>query len=139
MPPKAGWATPMLHAADIRRSLAFYELLGFETIDTEGDGTCLNWARAHCEGGALMFLAGEPGHAAPPALFLVMYTPELPALRQHLLDHGIAVSEIHHPGYMPSGTLNFRDPDGNFLEICQWGKPEQEAWEKHLEERKEKK
>lgn len=126
----------MLHAQDIRRSLAFYELLGFETIDTQGEGEHLGWARAHCEGGALMFLAQEPGHASPPALMLVLYTPDLPALRQHLLDNGVEVSEIHYPGYMPSGEINFRDPDGNFLSLCQWGKPEQERWEKHLVERK---
>jgi catechol 2,3-dioxygenase-like lactoylglutathione lyase family enzyme len=128
----------MLHVADIRRSLRFYELLGFETIDTQGPDSSLNWARAHCEGGALMFLAQEPGHPLPPALMLVMYSPELPALRQHLLDHGLEVSEIHHPEYMPSGEICLRDPDGNFLFVNQWGKPEQEGWEKHLEERKKK-
>ena len=126
----------MLHVADIPRSLRFYGLLGFETIDTQGEGDHLGWARAHCEGGALMFLAEEPGHSAPPALLLVMYTPELPALRQYLLDQGIEVSAIQYPPYMPSGEICLRDPDGNFLSINQWGKPEQEKWEKHLEERK---
>jgi len=136
MPPKAGWATPMLHVADIRRSLAFYQWLGFETIDTQGEGEQLGWARAHCEGGALMFLAQEPGHPAPPALMLVMYTPDLPALRQHLLDQGIEVSEIKYPGYMPSGEVCLRDPDGNFLSINQWGPAEHETWLQRLEERK---
>jgi catechol 2,3-dioxygenase-like lactoylglutathione lyase family enzyme len=138
MPPKAAYSTPMLHVKDIPRSLRFYELLGFETMDTEADGPSVFWARMHCEGGAIMFLAEEPGHPAPPSLMLVLYTPELAALRQHLLDSGVEVSEIKYPGYMPSGEINFRDPDGNFLEICQWGKPEQERWEKHLEERRSK-
>ena len=131
---KAGYSTPMLHAADIPRSIRFYELLGFELIDTEGEPP--GWARMHCEGGALMFLAAEPGHAAPPALMLVMYTPDLPALREHLLAAGVKVSDIKRPPYMPSGEINFRDPDGNFLNVCHWGKPEQEAWEKRLAERK---
>ena len=139
MAPKAGYSTPMLHVADIARSLRFYELLGFETIDTEGEPP--GWARMHCEGGALMFLANEeeddaPGHAAPPALMLVMYCPDLPALREHLLAQGVKVSAITHPPYMPSGEINFRDPDGNFLNICHWGKPEHEAWEKRLAEKK---
>jgi len=32
---KASHSTPMLHAMDIERSLAFYELLGFVTVDTD--------------------------------------------------------------------------------------------------------
>jgi catechol 2,3-dioxygenase-like lactoylglutathione lyase family enzyme len=134
MLPKAGYSTPLLHVADIARSLRFYELLGFELIDTEGEP--LNWARMHCEGGALMFLAAEPGHASPPALMLVMYAPNLAALREHLLANGVAVSAIKYPAYMPSGEINFRDPDGNFLSICHWGKKEHEAWEKRLIEKK---
>ena len=126
----------MLHVADIARSLRFYQLLGFETIDTEGDPSCLAWARMHCEGGALMFLAEEPGHAAPPALMLVMYAPDLAGLREHLLANGVQVSVIKYPPYMPSGEINFRDPDGNFLSICHWGKKEHEAWEKRLGEKK---
>ena len=138
MTAKAGYSTPMLHVADIARSLRFYELLGFETIDTQGDGDQLGWARMHCEGGAIMFLAAEPGHASPPALMLVMYAPDLAELREHLLANGIKASAITYPGYMPSGEINFRDPDGNFLSICHWGKAEQDKWEKHLEERKKK-
>ena len=55
---KAGWATPMFWVADIDRSIRFYELLGFEVIDTD---RCepLGWARIHCEGGAVMFLRAE--------------------------------------------------------------------------------
>ena len=37
---------------------------------------------------------------------------------------------------MPSGEINLRDPDGNFVIVAQWGKPEQEKWEKRLQERK---
>ena len=33
---KAGHSTPLLHVADVARSLRFHSLLGFETIDTEG-------------------------------------------------------------------------------------------------------
>lgn len=132
MAPKAGYSTPMLHVADVARSLRFYELLGFETIDTEGDPSCPSWARMHCEGGALMFMPTEEGHASPPALMLVMYAPDLPGLRQHLLANGVKVSPIKYPEYMPSGEMNFRDPDGNFLGICHWGQKEHEAWEQRL-------
>ena len=55
---KAGWLTPLLHAADIETSIRFYELPGFTTIDTDR-GKPVGWARLHCEGGALMFLRAE--------------------------------------------------------------------------------
>ena len=32
---KAGYSTPMLHVGEVERSIRFYELLGFETIDTD--------------------------------------------------------------------------------------------------------
>jgi hypothetical protein len=46
---KASYSTPMLHSMDIERSLAFYELLGFVTVDTDR-GNPLGWACMHCEG-----------------------------------------------------------------------------------------
>ncbi|HET8966550.1 MAG TPA: hypothetical protein VFN20_10070 [Candidatus Acidoferrum sp.] len=58
MPVKACYATPLLHAAEIERSLKFYQLLGFETVDTD---RCqpFAWARMHSDGGAVMFVRGE--------------------------------------------------------------------------------
>lgn len=38
MSAKTTYSTPMLHAMDIDRSLAFYELLGFVTVDASGLG-----------------------------------------------------------------------------------------------------
>lgn len=67
---------------------------------------------------------------------LCMYTPDLTELRERLLANGIKVPAINHPEYMPSGKINILDPDGYRIEICHWGKPEQEAWEKRIGERK---
>jgi hypothetical protein len=55
---KADYSTPMLHLAEIEKSIEFYERLGFTTIDTD---RCqpLGWARLHCEGGAVMFVRAE--------------------------------------------------------------------------------
>jgi catechol 2,3-dioxygenase-like lactoylglutathione lyase family enzyme len=136
MPPKAGYCTTVLHAADIPRSLRFYGLLGFETIATEGPPDWPGWARMHCEGGAIMFLLEEPGHPATPNTMLYLYTPDLPGLCQHLAANGVSVPAVSHPPYMPSGEINLRDPDGNFIIVAHWGKPEQEKWEQRLEERK---
>jgi hypothetical protein len=125
---KAGYFTPMLHVADIETSIRFYELLGFETVDTD---RCepLGWARLHCEGGAVMFLRAEEAvnTSALPILFY-LYTPDLPGLRELLLATGIDVPEIRFPGYMPSGEINFADPDGYAISVGHWGQTEHAAW-----------
>lgn len=126
--PKAGWFTPMLHVAEIERSIRFYELLGFELIDTDRC-TPLGWARMHCEGGAVMFLrAEEPLNPRAQSVLLCMYTPDLPALREHLLASGIQVPPIKHPPYMPSGEICVPDPDGYAVFVSHWGEAEHTAW-----------
>jgi len=131
---KVGYSTPTLHVAEIEKSIAFYELLGFVTVDTDRC-TPLGWARMHCEGGAVMFLRAEEGHFADPAVqgvMLYMYVPDLKALREQLIAGGVKAPAIGYPGYMPSGEINLADPDGYRIAIAHWGKEEQEAWEKRI-------
>jgi hypothetical protein len=129
---KAGWLTPLLHAADIEASIRFYELPGFTTIDTDR-ATPIGWARLNCEGGALMFLRAEEAFKVStlPVLFY-MYTPDLPALRERLLASGIEVPPIRYPGHMRSGEIGLKDPDGYRIEIGHWGDAEDEAWRKRI-------
>ena len=136
MSAKAGYSTPMLHVAEIERSIRFYELLGYKTIDTDGCKP-LGWARLHCEdGSAVMFLRAEHAiNASAQAFMIYLYTPNLSELREHLVAHGVSASSIKHPPYMPSGQINLTDPDGYLIEIAHWGKAEQEAWEQHLKAR----
>jgi catechol 2,3-dioxygenase-like lactoylglutathione lyase family enzyme len=131
-------STPMLHVAEIERSIAFYGQLGFKLIDTDRC-TPIGWARLHCESGDIMFLRAESAIDAKAQGFLFyMYTPDLEGLRSSLLEKAVAVSAIKRPPYMPSGTVNLTDPDGYHIEIGHWGKLEQQAWEKRLAEAKEK-
>jgi hypothetical protein len=132
MSEKVGYSTPMLHVAEIERSIRFYELLGFVTVDTDRC-TPLGWARMHCEGGAIMFLRAE--EALDPVrvtTMLYMYTPDLVCLREQLLAAGVKVPPITHPPYMPGGEIQMPDPDGYSVLIAHWGKSEQEAWEKRI-------
>ena len=132
MSAKTTYSTPMLHATDIERSLAFYELLGLVTVDTDG-GKPLGWARAHCEGGALMFLRAEhPVDPAVQGVMLYMYSPDLLALHAELQRSGVAAPPISYPGYMPSGEMQLRDPDGYSVIVAHWGPNEQEAWEQRI-------
>jgi catechol 2,3-dioxygenase-like lactoylglutathione lyase family enzyme len=137
MPPTAEYWTPMLHVADVPRSIRFYELLGFELIDTERDGANISWARLHCEGAAIMLFAAEgPLDDRVKAIPAYMYTPDLPALRAHLLANRITVSEIKRPPYMPSGEMRVEDPDGYVIFIGHWSDAEHQAWLKRIEEKK---
>lgn len=127
----------MLHVADVARSISFYELLGFELIDTEGDPAGLGWARLHCEGGAIMlFLAEEPLDDRVKAIPAYLYTPDLAGLREHLLAHAVKVSQINHPPYMQSGEVRVEDPDGYVMFIGHWGDTEHSAWLARIEDKK---
>lgn len=127
---KAGYSTPMLQVAVVERSIRFYELLGFTTVDRDR-GKPLGWARMNCEGGAVMFqLAEKPVDVRAQSVSLCMYTPDLVALCVQLLTSGVHTPPIEYPEYMPSGQITLTDPDGYVLTIAHWGKTEQETWEK---------
>lgn len=132
---KAGYSTPMFHVASIEESIRFYRLLGFELIDTDGCKP-IGWARMHCEGGALMFLRSEElVSASAQGVLLYMYTPNLAALRDHLLASGADVSPITHPPYMPSGEIHLTDPDGYVVMVGHWSDKEHEQWERERHKR----
>lgn len=122
----AGYSTPLMHVAEIERSIRFYEQLGFNTVDTDR-ASPLGWARLHCEGGAVMFLRAEEP-VSECAVSLYMYTADLAALRSRLIENGITVPAITTPAYMPSGEVSMLDPDGYRIFIGHWGESEQKAW-----------
>ena len=138
MTAKAGWSTPMLHVSDVARSIRFYELLGFELIDTEGGPASPYWARLHCEGGAIMLLLAEEPLEEKDVkrIPFYMYTEDLPVLREHLLASGITVSKINTPPYMKSGEVTVRDPDGYVFFIGHWGDTEHTDWLNRIEQKK---
>lgn len=130
---------PYLHVADVERSVAFYELLGFveDNRYRDADGRPV-WAsvRYPAEGTptAELFFARADGPVVPEeqAVLLYMYSRDIGALRAHLLERGLhdggrycgqagpnggrrVVFEIHHPHYMSGGELRIADPDGYCL------------------------
>jgi catechol 2,3-dioxygenase-like lactoylglutathione lyase family enzyme len=114
---------PMAHAADVQRSVDFYKLLGMEvrgSLKNESGG--LQWVHVACGQAELMFArASEPVVASQQAVLFYLYSPDLVALREHLLDKGIRVSAITYPDYMPKGEVRAEDPDGYALLIGQAG------------------
>ncbi len=133
---KAGYCTPMLHVRSVEESMRFYALLGFETVDQMGEPGHLGWARMHCEGGALMFLLAESEFEdADRSVIFAMYTPDLTAFREHLLANSIEAPPIKYPDYMPSVTLELRDPDGYLIGINHWSDIEHKKWESERKSR----
>jgi hypothetical protein len=108
-------------AADVQRSVEFYKLLGMEIRDSLRNGLGgLQWVHPSCEQADLMLSrASEPVVAGRPAVLFYLYSPDLIALREHLLASGVKLSPITYPEYMPKGEICVEDPDGYELLIGQ--------------------
>jgi len=123
MKPCATGLIPMAHVQDVQRSADFYRLLGMEVRDSLRNSLgVLQWIDLVCEGAQLMLTrASAPVVADQQAVLFYLYSPNLPALREHLLANGVNVSSIAHPQYMPKGEVRVEDPDGYVLLIGQSG------------------
>jgi hypothetical protein len=112
---------PMAFAAEVQRSVDFYRLLGMEIRGSlrapSGD---LQWVHLACDQAELMFArASDPVIASQQAVLFYLYSPDLIALREHLLASGVKVSPITYPDYMPKGEIRVQDPDDYVLLIGQ--------------------
>jgi catechol 2,3-dioxygenase-like lactoylglutathione lyase family enzyme len=110
---------PFVRVADVERSIAFYEALGFAVIKRyDRDGT-LEFAGLEATASAKIMLAradtepaGDPD--AESRGFLYLYTPDLDAFRERLLKSGIDPGKIEEgPGPGQSRELCVIDPDGH--------------------------
>ena len=111
---------PMAHATDVRRSVDFYKL-GMELRGSlkASDGD-LRWAHVACEQAHLMLArASGPIVASQQAVLFYLYSPDLVALREHLIAAGVTVAAITYPEYMPKGEVRLEDLDGYVLLIGQ--------------------
>jgi len=123
MAPRVTGLIPMAHVADVQRSVNFYELLGLKVRNTlkEPDGAWA-WAHVKCEQADLMVTrADAPVVAGQQAVLFYLYSPDLVALRDHLLANGVQVPAITYPSYMAKGEIRVEDPDGYVLLIGQAG------------------
>jgi len=113
----------MAQVQDVQRSADFYRLLGMEVRDSLRNSLgVLQWIDLVCEGAQLMLTrASAPVVADQQAVLFYLYSPNPPALREHLLANGVKVSSIAHPEYMPKGEVRVEDPDDYVLLIGQSG------------------
>ncbi|HME33686.1 MAG TPA: VOC family protein [Candidatus Sulfotelmatobacter sp.] len=121
MPAEVTGLIPLAQAADVQRSVDFYKLLGMDirgSLRNAAGG--LQWVHLGCEHADLMFgRASEPVIASQQTVLFYLYSPDLIALREHLLASGAKVSAITYPEYMPKGEIRVEDPDGYVLLIGQ--------------------
>jgi hypothetical protein len=113
----------MAHVADVQLSVDFYKLLAMEVRGSlRNSAGNLQWVHVACEQADLMLTrASEPVVASQQAVLFYLYSPNLVALRDHLLAAGVKVSPITYPEYMPKGEIRIEDPDGYVLLIGQAG------------------
>ena len=110
---------PFVLVADVERSIAFYEALGFSVVKRyEPDGR-LEFAGLEATSSAKLMLARadrEPDsdrESRGPG-FLYLYTPDLDAFRERLIRAGTEPGEIEDgPGPGPNRQLCVIDPDGH--------------------------
>ena len=119
--PRVTGLIPMAHSADVQRSVDFYKQLGMEIRGSlRNPSSQLQWVHLACEQAHLMITrASEPVIASQQAGLFYLYSPDLIALRDHLLASGVKVSPITYPEYMPKGEIRVEDPDGYVLLIGQ--------------------
>ena len=112
---------PMAHAADVQRAVDFYRKLGMEVRGSLRDRSGnLRWVHLGCEQADLMLTrASEAVIPSQQAVLFYLYSPDLIALRDHLLAAGVKVSPITYPEYMPKGEIRVDDPDEYCLLIGQ--------------------
>jgi hypothetical protein len=112
---------PMAHVADVQRAVDFYRKLGMEIRGSLRDPAGkLQWVHLTCEHADIMFTrASQPVIAGQQTVLFYLYSPDLIALREHLLASSLKVSNITYPDYMPKGEFCLEDPDGYCLLIGQ--------------------
>jgi predicted enzyme related to lactoylglutathione lyase len=118
-----GEVWPLAKVASVDRTVAFYQLFGFTVINVAKTPAGETYfAGLRCGPTGLMFArAGKPLDPEQQGVLFYLYSPDLAALREHLMEKGVAVSEITYPEYMQGGEFQAQDPDGYTLLIGRSG------------------
>lgn len=127
-PPVSG-LVPMIHVADVERSIEFYRLLGFEVGNKVPPAGPAHWAWLYApkvddwrHGPNLMLTRSECAiNADAQQVLFYLYAAHLVSLRNDLLLKGLKAGEISYPEYLPQGEFRMQDPDGYCLMIAQSG------------------
>jgi hypothetical protein len=110
---------PFVHVADVGRSVAFYELLGFEVTGTYQPGPQLEWAALeHAQAKLMLAHTDDPVDPARQGVLFYLFTTDLQGLQRHLRAHGEQAGAIVDGTPGPKQEMRVRDPDGYVLMIA---------------------
>jgi catechol 2,3-dioxygenase-like lactoylglutathione lyase family enzyme len=111
---------PFAHVADVDRSVAFYERLGFEMVHDFVPEDRRVWAFLERGDARLMVTeADAPVDPAAQAVLFYLYTRDLDTLRERLVAGGVAAGEITTGGPGPDRQMRVEDPDGYCLMVAE--------------------
>lgn len=107
---------PLAHVADVRKSVEFYQLLGFavkNVVEHEGK---TQWAWLQNGGADLMIArSARPMNPGAQDILFYVYTPDVVAYRAELEAKGVKVGPVKYPFYSPRGEFRVDDADGYTL------------------------
>ena len=111
---------PFVQVADLERSMAFYELLGFQVTDTYRHEGELDFAALETAAAQIM-LVQAGGQIDPRAqrIRFYLYVEDLDALRRQLIAEEVAVGPIVDGSPGPDREMTLRDPDGYCLIVAE--------------------
>lgn len=113
----------MVSVADVERSIAFYQHLGFEignTFACEGE-TKPSWAWLQSGDASLMLSAAIEPIAAKHTVLFYVYTEDVAAARTSLIEADLSPGQIATPFYAPQGEFELIDPDGYVIMVTHTG------------------
>jgi catechol 2,3-dioxygenase-like lactoylglutathione lyase family enzyme len=109
---------PMAPVADVRRSVDFYEGLGFEVENTFEEAGEVRWAYLRNGGAQLMLQKADvPVPPERQTMQIYVYAEDVVAYHGALREKGLDVGPLEKRFYMESGEFELRDPDGYCLLI----------------------
>jgi predicted lactoylglutathione lyase len=118
--PKA--VVALLKVTDLDRSIGFYEKLGFEVgnepLKDEQGAKTFAWMHRGDAAQIMLTLAAQPLDSGSRNMMFYLYTTNMPAYREQLIERGIKVGEVTYPFWSRDGEFPVEDPDGWSWIVC---------------------
>jgi hypothetical protein len=111
---------PLAQVRSVKRSVEFYQKIGFVVEDThapEGSAEAV-WASLASGGARLMVAEADvPIDRGQHDVMFYIYTPDVAAFRDTVIEAGVEAGPIRHPFFSPRGEFEITDPDGYVLMV----------------------
>jgi predicted enzyme related to lactoylglutathione lyase len=115
-------AVPLLHVADVERSVQFYQKLGFELgkqpLKNEQGVASFAWLHRGQTAQIMVTLTGRPLNPGAQDVMFYLYVDDLNAYREAVIACGVQVGEMKYPFWNRNGEFRIDDPDGWTWMVC---------------------